>query len=41
MTPQAAQQMLQAIQEKEKETQEKVKKEKAALVGKKTREKNW
>ena len=33
--------MLQAIQEKEKQTQEKVEKEKAALVGKKKREKNW
>ena len=41
VSPQAAQQMLQAIQEKEKQTQEKVEKEKAALVGKKKREKNW
>lgn len=41
VSPQAAQQMLQAIQEREKETQEKVNKEKAALVGKKKRDKNW
>ena len=41
ITPQAAQQMLQAIQAKEKETQEKVKKEKAALLKSRQKEKNW
>ena len=37
----AAQQMLQAIQAKEKETQEKVNKEKAALLNSRQKEKNW
>lgn len=41
ITPQAAQQMLQAIQAKEKETQEKVKKEKAEALKSKQKEKNW
>ena len=41
VSPQQAQQMLQAIQAKEKKTQEKVDKEKAAAVGKKKNEKNW
>ena len=41
ITPQAAQQMLQAIQAKEKETQEKVNKEKAALLKSRQKEKNW
>lgn len=41
ITPQAAQQMLQAIQEKEKETQEKVKKEKADALKSRQKEKNW
>lgn len=41
ITPQAAQQMLQAIQAKEKETQEKVKKEKAEALKSRQREKNW
>ena len=41
ITPQAAQQMLQAIQTKEKETQEKVNKEKAALLKSRQKEKNW
>ncbi len=41
ITPQAAQQMLQAIQNKEKETQEKVKREKAKVMQGKTKEKNW
>ena len=41
ITPQAAQQMLQAIQEKEKETQEKVKKEKAEALKSRQKEKNW
>lgn len=41
ISPQAAQQMLQAIQEKEKATQEKVKKEKAAVLKSKQKEKNW
>lgn len=41
ITPQAAQQMLQAIQAKEKETQEKVKKEKAELLKSRQKEKNW
>ena len=39
--PQAAQQMLQAIQAKEKETQEKVNKEKAAALSSRQKEKNW
>ena len=41
ISPQQAQQMLQAIQAKEKETQDKVKKEKAALLRSKQKEKNW
>ena len=41
ITPQAAQQMLQAIQNKENETQDKVKKEKAKLYERQQREKNW
>ncbi len=41
ITPQAAEQMLQAMQEKENETQEKVKKEKAKALKSKQREKNW
>lgn len=41
ITPQAAQQMLQAIQAKEKETQEKVKKEKAEILKLRQKEKNW
>ena len=41
ITPQAAQQMLQAIQEKEKETQEKVKKEKAKSLNSRQKDKNW
>ena len=41
LSPQQAQQLLQAIQEKERETQEKVDKEKAALLQSKQKEKNW
>ena len=41
ITPQAAQQMLQAIQGKEKETQEKVNKEKAKALNSRQKEKNW
>ena len=41
ITPQAAQQMLQAIQAKEKETQEKVNKEKAKALNSRQKEKNW
>ena len=41
ITPQDAQQMLQAIQNKENETQEKVNREKAKLLQSKQREKNW
>lgn len=41
MTPQAAQMMLQAIEAKEKETQDKVKKEKALLLQNRQRDKNW
>ena len=41
ISPQTAQQMLQAIQNKEKETQEKVKKEKAKILQEKQKEKNW
>ena len=41
ISPQQAQQMLQAIQAKEKETQDKVKKEKAELLRSKQKEKNW
>ena len=41
ITPQAAQQMLQAIQAKEKETQDKVKKEKAKALQSRQKERNW
>ena len=41
ITPQAAQQMLQAIQAKEKETQDKVNKEKAQALKSRQKEKNW
>lgn len=41
ISPQAAQQMLQAIQAKEKETQDKVNKEKAAALGSRKKDKNW
>lgn len=41
ISPQQAQQMLKAIQAKEKETQEKVDKEKAAQEKTRQREKNW
>ena len=41
ITPQAAQQMLQAIQAKEKETQDKVKKEKAKALQSRQKEMNW
>ena len=41
ITPQAAQQMLQAIQAKEKETQDKVKKEKAKAMQSKQKDRNW
>jgi Ca-activated chloride channel family protein len=41
ISPQQAQQMLNAIQAKEKETQDKVNKEKAALLKSKQKEKNW
>ena len=41
ISPQAAQQMLQAIQAKEKETQDKVQKAKAAALRSRQREKNW
>ena len=41
ISPQAAQQMLQAIQAKEKETQKKVNKEKAAALSSRQKEKNW
>lgn len=41
ITPQAAQQMLQAIQAKEKETQDKVNKAKAAALKSRQKEKNW
>ena len=40
-SPQQAQQMLQAIQAKEKETQDKVNKEKAAVLKSRQKEKNW
>ena len=39
--PKAAQQMLQAIEDKEKETQDKVNKEKAKLLQSRQKEKNW
>ena len=41
ISPQQAQQLLQAIQEKEKQTQEKVDKEKAAVLKSRQKEKNW
>ncbi len=41
ISPQQAQQMLQAIQAKEKETQDKVKKEKAAALKSREKDKNW
>lgn len=41
ISPQAAQQMLQAIQAKEKETHDKVNKEKAAALMSRQKEKNW
>ena len=41
ITPQAAQQMLQAIQAKEKETQDKVNKEKAEALKGRQKDKNW
>lgn len=41
ISPQQAQQMIQAIQAKEKETQDKVNKKKAALLKSRQREKNW
>mgnify|MGYP003499678643 CR=1 FL=1 len=41
ISPQAAQQMLQAIQAKEKETQDKVNKEKAKALNSRQKEKNW
>lgn len=41
ITPQAAEQMLKAMQEKENQTQEKVKEEKAKLLQSRQKEKNW
>ena len=41
LTPQQAQQLLQAIQDKEKQTQEKVDAEKAKALKSKQKEKNW
>jgi tetratricopeptide (TPR) repeat protein len=41
ISPQQAQQMLQAIQAKEKETQDKVNKEKAVVLKARQKEKNW
>lgn len=41
ISPQTAQQILQAIEDKEKETQDKVNKEKAERVKSKQKEKNW
>ncbi len=41
ITPHAAQQILQAIQNKERETQEKVGKEKARVLQSRQKEKNW
>lgn len=41
ISPQAAQQMLQAIQAKEKETQDKVKEQKAKALQSRQKEKNW
>lgn len=41
ISPQQAQQLLQAIQAEEKQTQDKVKKEKAAVLKSRQKEKNW
>ena len=41
ISPQQAQQMLKAVQTREKETQDKVNKEKAALLKSRQKEKNW
>lgn len=41
ISPQQAQQMLKAVQAREKETQDKVNKEKAALLKSRQKEKNW
>ena len=41
ISPQQAQQMLRAIQAKEKETQDKVNKEKAESLKSRQKEKNW
>ena len=41
ISPQQAQQLLRAIQAKERETQDKVNKEKAALLKSRQKEKNW
>lgn len=41
ISPQAAQQMLQAIQAKEKETQDKVNKQKAEVLKSRQKDKNW
>lgn len=41
ISPQQAQQMLQAVQAKEKETQDKVNKQKAAALQSRQKEKNW
>lgn len=41
ISPQQAQQLLQAIQAKEKDTQDKVKKEKAAALSSRQKDKNW
>ena len=41
ISPQQAQQMLKAVQAREKETQDKVNKEKAALLKARQKEKNW
>ena len=41
MTPQAAQQVLQAIQDKENQTQQKVNNAKAVQAKSKKKEKNW
>ena len=41
ISPQQAQQMLKAIQAKEKETQDKVKKERAEMLKSRQKEKNW
>ena len=41
ISPQQARQMLQAIQAKEKETQDKVNKEKAAVLKSRQKDKNW